>query len=214
MSGEQLVAQRVSILVTTSHRPSQRVRSFVKDLVSVLPNAVKLTRGKATLEELYYEAIARGAKRVIIVSVWKGNPGSLRVYEPLEPPDTRLGLIARIVMKGVKLSRETPGAQRAFGARSLGVFLDAPPSSTLFSLADTLTRVFLGKIVLSRDDDSVDVVAVIRPFSEGLAEVTFLCTGSGRVCGPTLRIVGVEDLVSGFSTYKARRVEPARGKGP
>jgi len=214
MSGEQLVAQRVSILVTTSHRPSQRVRSFVKDLVSVLPNAVKLTRGKATLEELYYEAVARGAKRVIIVNVWKGNPGSLRVYEPLEPPDTRLGLIARIVMKGVKLSRETPGAQRAFGARSLGVFLDAPPSSMLFGLADTLTRVFLGKIVLTRDDDSVDVVAVIRPFSEGLAEVTFLCTGSGRVCGPTLRIVGVEDLVSGFSTYKARRAESARGKSP
>lgn len=200
------------IIVTTSHRPSQRVRSFVKDLVSVLPSAVKLTRGKATLSDLYYEAVARGAKRVIVVTVWKGNPGTLRVYEPLEPPSTELSLVARIALSGVKLSRETPGAQRAFGTNSLGVYIDAPPTQTFFNLADTLSRAFLARIALSRDDKDFDVVAVIQPYPEGIAEITFVCTGTGRVCGPTLRVVGVEDFVSGFSAHKARGARPAGSK--
>ena len=205
-----MVPQRAMIIVTTSHRPSQRARSFVKDLVSVLPSAIKLARGKATLNDLYYEAVARGAKRVVVVTVWKGNPGALRVYEPLEPPRTELSLIARITMRGVKLSRESPGAQRAFGANSLGVYIDAPPSQTFFNLADTLSRIFLARMALTRDDKDFDVVAVIRPYPEGVAEITFICTGTGRVCGPTLRVAGVEDFVSGFSAHKARGAGRAR----
>ncbi|BEP18480.1 hypothetical protein PYJP_18320 [Pyrofollis japonicus] len=206
------MAQKADIVVTTSHRPSQRVRSFVKDLVAVLPNAVKISRGKATIQELYYEVVARGAKRLVIVTTWKGNPGSLKIYEPLEPPEARLELIVNMVLGGVRLSRETPGAQRSFGSKSLGVYIEQGVSKTFFSLSDTLARAFLARIVFSREDTSVDTIAVIRPHQESIAEIVFICPASGRICGPTLRLLGVRDYVSGFSAHKARRLEAARSR--
>ncbi|ABM80434.1 Brix domain-containing protein [Hyperthermus butylicus] len=194
------------ILVTTSHRPTQRIRSFVKDLASVLPNAVKINRGKATMRDLYYEAASIGANRVVIVAGWKGNPGSINVYEPVEPPDMELKLIARLLLRGVRLSRETPGAQRSYGTSSLGVYVESG-SQELAVLADTLIRAFNAKLILDleRAHRVVDVVAVISPGRDDyVAEIRFLCTGSGRQCGPLLRLAGVADNVSGYRLHRAR----------
>lgn len=203
------------ILVTTSHRPSQRVRSFVKDLASVLPNAVRRNRGKATMRDLYYDAVSIGANRVVIVGGWKGNPGSLTVYKPSEPPEEGLELLARITLQGVRLSRETPGAQRAYGARSLGVYVEG--SSDEYSMiGDLLIRLFNGRLILDLETAHkvVDVVAVVRPGPPGsVAEISFLCTGSGRYCGPTLRVRGVYDYVSGFRLYRGGVVEREAGGG-
>jgi len=200
-----VAARRTRIIVTTSHRPTQRVRSFVKDLVSVLPGAEKLTRGKATLRDLYYEAAARGAQRVIVVSVWKGNPGTLHVYEPLEPPSLELRLMLRIMLEGVRLSRETPGAQRAYGAQSLGVYVPPAASDELHRLADTLARALLASIAIDYDEalDRFDVVAVLDKGRGSIAEVEFRCS-SGRVCGPLLRIAGVVDYDAGLRLHKAK----------
>ncbi|KSW12630.1 Brix domain containing protein [Pyrodictium occultum] len=203
------------MLVTTSHRPTQRVRSFVKDLVSVLPGAERLTRGKATLRDLYYEAAARGAKRVIVVSVWKGNPGTVNVYQPLEPPEMELRLMARILLRGVRLSRETPGAQRAYGARSLGVHVAPSAGQALHSLADLLSRAFLARVALDYEEALArfDVVAVVREGSRSLAEVEFRCS-TGRACGPLLRIAGVVDYDTGVRLHKAEGALGEAGQSP
>jgi U3 small nucleolar ribonucleoprotein protein IMP4 len=192
------------ILVTTSHRPSQRIRSFAKDLASVLPNAIRRNRGKATMRDLYYEAVSIGANRVVIVGGRKGNPGVVSVYEPSEPPEEGLKLLGRLSLQGVRLSRETPGAQRSYGASSLGVYVESS-SHDLSMLGDILIRLFNGRLILDLDRAHriVDVVAIVRQGPPGsIAEVTFLCAGSGRQCGPTLRLRGVYDYVSGFRLYR------------
>ena len=203
------------ILVTTSHRPSQRVRSFVKDLASVLPNAVRRNRGKATMRDLYYEAVSIGANRVVIVGGRKGNPGVISVYEPSEPPEEELKLLARLSLLGVRLSRETPGAQRSYRASSLGVYVDSS-SADLSMVGDLLIKLFNGRLILDlvRAHRLVDVVAVVRPGPPGsVAEVTFLCAGSGRQCGPTLRLRGVYDYVSGFRLYRGEGSREEAGGG-
>ena len=199
------MSRRTRIIVTTSHRPTQRVRSFVKDLVSVLPGAEKLTRGKSTLRDLYYEAVARGAQRVIVVSVWKGNPGTLNIYEPLEPPRMELRLISRIMLDGVRLSRETPGAQSAYGAQSLGRYVSPAAGEVLHRLADILARTLLARITVDYDEalSRFDVVAVVDKGKGSLAEVEFRCS-TGRACGPLLRIAGVVDYDAGLRMHKAR----------
>ncbi|NOZ88772.1 MAG: Brix domain containing protein [Crenarchaeota archaeon] len=203
-------AEKPLIIVTTSHRPTQRVRSFVKDLVSVLPRAVRLTRGKATLRDLYYEAMGLGVRRVVVVSTWKGNPGTIRVYEPLEPPGEGLREILSLRLAGVKLSRERPEAQRSYGARVLGVV--APPPGPLAGLADSLVRGFLARLVFSEEEPGVDVAARISPGgSEYVAVIDFVCTGSGRPCGPLLRLAGGVDHVSGLRLHRARGVAAAPG---
>lgn len=93
------------IIVTTSRRPGKRLRSFVKDLASVLPRAERVTRGHLTMQELAVLALNRGVNRVVVVAERRGNPGIIRVYEP-KPAPPRLENIVSFIVKGVSLSRE------------------------------------------------------------------------------------------------------------
>ncbi len=195
---------RVRVIVTTSHRPSQRVRSFAKDLAAVLPDAVKVNRGKSSLRDLYYDAVGYGAERVVIVGVWKGNPGAVRVYAVPEPPEVGLKPLAEILLAGVALRREIPGSQKIMGTRRLAIDLASAPRK-LHPLLDTLSRSFLASLVADEDRlESYDVVMRVEERDDGVV-VLFHCTGTGRVCGPRLRLAKVVDHVSG-TTYRLREL--------
>jgi len=196
-----LSASKKLIIVTTSHRPTQRVRSFVKDLASVLPYAVKVNRGKASLLDLYYDAMAIGAKRVVVVGVKKGNPGIIRVYMPREPPEIGLDEIVVISLSGVKLRREHPEAQKTFNIRSLGIDARDIRDKIVGRVADTLVRAFLAKLVVFDEDiEKVDVLVKLHIEEKELI-MTFVCGATGRVCGPTLRVIAVRDNVAGYRVY-------------
>jgi len=210
-----LLASKKLIIVTTSHRPTQRVRSFVKDLASVLPYAVKVNRGKASLLDLYYDAMAVGAKRIVVVGAKKGNPGIVRVYAPREPPEIGLEEIAVISLSGVKLRREHQEAQKTFNTRSLGIDVRGIGDEIVRRIADTLVRAFLAKLVVFDEDvEKVDVLAKLRIEEKELV-TTFICSTTGRVCGPTLRIIAVRDNVAGYRVYipGAGRQEISRSIG-
>ncbi len=186
----------VRILVTTSHRPSQRVRSFAKDLASVLPEAVKVNRGKSSLRDLYYDAVGYGAERVVVIGVWKGNPGLLRVYSvSLDVSSPGLHLISEIRLAGVALRREIPGSQKIMGVRRLAIDATTAPRE-LGDVVDTFSRSFLASIVFEEERLSrFDVV--LRVESSKPLTLAFYCTGTGRPCGPRLRVAGILDRVSG-----------------
>ena len=190
---------RAKILVTTSHRPTQRVRSFIKDLASVLPEAIKLNRGKSSLRDLYYDAMAYGATRIVIVTVWKGNPGKMLVYQPLEPPDVGLKLIASYLIRGVKLRREVPGSKKLQSTTKLAIDLTSINSERLRMLADTISRSFLARMVF--DPDELEHFNVVLELEEAGSTIVlkFISPRDNRVCGPIIRIQGVRDYVSGFS---------------
>lgn len=84
------------MVVTTSRKPSQRTRSFVKDLARVLGGKT-LTRGKTPLRE-----ILANYPKVIIVEEYRGNPGKLKFYD-IEKNKLILLFIS------VKLQREVCG---------------------------------------------------------------------------------------------------------
>ena len=188
------------------------MRSFVKDLASVLPYAVKVNRGKASLLDLYYDAMAIGAKRVVVIGVKKGNPGIVRVYEPRAPPETGLDEIVVISLSGAKLRREHPEAQKIFNTRSLGVDVRGVEGVIVGRVADALVRAFLAKlIVFDEDAEKVDVLMKLRIEEKELV-ITFVCSATERVCGPTLRVVAVRDNVAGYRVYipGARRQKAGR----
>lgn len=66
-----------SLLITTSRRTSNRVRSFAHDLWSVLPGTERFNRGSMSVEELVSRIRQSGAKAALVISIWKGNPGEL-----------------------------------------------------------------------------------------------------------------------------------------
>jgi len=65
------------ILISTSRRPSTRTRSFVKELLGVIPLSFQVTRGKKSIEELKDVAILKDCRRLMIVESKDGNPSTL-----------------------------------------------------------------------------------------------------------------------------------------
>ncbi len=169
---------------------------------------MKLIRGKATLRDILFEAYNASVKRVIIVTTWKGNPGSLYIYEPGETLEEGLKALAMFRLSGVKLSRERPEAQRSYGTKSLGV-VSLSEIEEYRLLSDIIVRAFLARLVFDVDTPATDITAVIRPPSSAshFAEIDFLCTASRKPCGPLLRVVRVEDYVSGHRLYRSRRIQ-------
>ena len=100
----------MTILVTTSRHPNPRLRTFVKDLASALPNAVYINRGKLNIDELAAEGYRRGSEVIVIVGRgWYGNPGRIVFMHIYEDRFEFYPLIIRV--RGVKLVREMSDAK-------------------------------------------------------------------------------------------------------
>ena len=65
------------IVIGTTRKPSQRIRSFAKELARVIPRGVRLTRGKQSLIDFCEEARSKGASCILLVGGYHGNPGRL-----------------------------------------------------------------------------------------------------------------------------------------
>ncbi|CAB3288729.1 putative Brix domain-containing ribosomal biogenesis protein [Methanocaldococcus lauensis] len=63
------------MIITTSRKPSQRTRSFVRDLERTL-NLPYVQRGKLSLKELF-----EMDKHILLIGEFKANPGTLIVYD-------------------------------------------------------------------------------------------------------------------------------------
>jgi len=92
------------ILLTTSHRPTRRVRSLCNDLARSIPGLTRVNRGKMSLLGVAERTVEMGAEKFIIVDRWKGGPGRIRFFKVTDeffrevPP--------RLYISGVKMRRE------------------------------------------------------------------------------------------------------------
>ncbi|MFN4045755.1 MAG: hypothetical protein ACK4H7_00240 [Acidilobaceae archaeon] len=169
----------MTVIVTTSRRPSRRSRSLVKDLASVMPGALRLTRGHKSLSDLAKEALFVGADRVIVICERRGNPGVIRVYEPLASPPA-LGEKAVFIVAGVRLAREA-GAGRAVRPRYLLVKASGGPKAEEFG--EVFMSAFHAR-VYREDLEGESVVAEIE-CSGDIISLSF--KQAGRLVGPILK---------------------------
>lgn len=170
------------ILITASRRPSPRTRSFIKDLVSILPGSKRVNRGHKSLTELAIEAISNNLKYVMVVTERRGNPGSLMIYEVSGTAPYRVSLkrISRIILSGVKLSRENPESSKSYGAKTIGVDYSNCISSDCFLISDLLIK--LAGNGLSEKPDIMFVLS-----EERFIELRALNV-HGKVIGPVIRV--------------------------
>lgn len=107
------------IILTTSHRPTRRVRSLCNDLASTIPSLVRVNRGKMGLIDVAEKSIHAGSGKFIVVDRWKGCPGRIRLYK-VNDGEIREEA-PRIYVSGVKLRREfkTPFGKRREKVNSL-----------------------------------------------------------------------------------------------
>ncbi|QGA54499.1 ribosomal biogenesis protein [Sulfolobus sp. E5-1-F] len=72
---------RTRIVITSSRDPSIRTRNFLNILAFLLPDSVKITRGKKSKIEIFKRAINLGAIYLLFVLAKNGNPLRIVVYD-------------------------------------------------------------------------------------------------------------------------------------
>jgi rRNA maturation protein Rpf1 len=68
------------ILISTSRRPTSRIRRFSHDLNRLIAKSIYINRGKLNMIGIIERARTIDADRVILVERWKGEVGRLRFY--------------------------------------------------------------------------------------------------------------------------------------
>lgn len=174
-----------NLLITTSHRPSYRTRTFIKDFSTALPGTIRVHRGKKTLLELAIEAKRYRVKYIAVVGEKKGNPSMIRLYSIGEGHRYSQDILkhyATIVMKGVSLTRELPDSTRAYNPEKLLIDVDNCITDQCYILGDIFLKIYSDRIDYERYDVKImfiDEKNVVR------AEIR---SRLNRVCGPILRI--------------------------
>lgn len=69
------------ILLTTSRRPTNRIRTLCHDLTRSIPTLVRINRGKLNLEGIAEKALELNADRVILIDRWKGGSGKIKLFQ-------------------------------------------------------------------------------------------------------------------------------------
>jgi len=118
-----------SLLLTTSRKTSNRVRTFVRDLCSVLPGVERFNRGGMGLSELTARITQSGAKAAIIISIWKGNPGEMTILSPTGQE------VINIRLDTVHLRREVSSATSTRTVRAGSVAIKSESSENAKALA-------------------------------------------------------------------------------
>jgi len=137
------------ILLTTSRRPTGRMRSFCHDLANCISDVVRVNRGKMSLDGVAEKAIELEADRVIIVDRWHGGPRKINLFQV-----SSTGLKTApplMLLSGILLRREFKEGTRR--VRSFVITVEPKTSPELEKIARSLSQ-FLGFPILSLDDAS------------------------------------------------------------
>ncbi|OYT39812.1 MAG: hypothetical protein B6U89_03450 [Desulfurococcales archaeon ex4484_58] len=176
------------LLITTSHKPSPRTRSFVKDLANTLPSSLRVTRGKKTLVEIGLEAYRFKTRYVFIVNEKRGNPSSIRVYgADYLGKMPRLKHTHTIILGGVKLTRENPESTRAYNPETININYDRCETDKCYKLADLLASIY-HEILSDKPDIEIELIEKNYVFFKPLNRL-------GKICGPILKIKDVKTIV-------------------
>jgi U3 small nucleolar ribonucleoprotein protein IMP4 len=137
------------ILLTTSRRPTGRIRTFCRDLVNSIPDVVRVNRGKMSLDGVAEKAIEVEADRVVVVDRWHGGPGRINLYQL---GSTGLESVPPLMLiKAIRLRRELKETTKR--PRSSAITLAPEDSAKLEKIAGPLSQ-FFGLPVLSLSEAS------------------------------------------------------------
>lgn len=174
------------ILITTSRRPTQIIRSFCKDLTYTFPETFKINRGKLNLYGLAEKAMKLKAEKVLIVNRWKGGPGKIELYEVGEgglkpiPP--------LIYVRSVLLRRNFKAIPHGKRIKSIALETDETISRETRRLEEALSNFFSIPIVKHEAaQEGFDAVMQVKESHQGL-NITFSLTPKMVEIGPRIRI--------------------------
>jgi U3 small nucleolar ribonucleoprotein protein IMP4 len=79
-NGLVLHTPRTDIIITSSRDASKRTRSFLNELELIIPNSLKINRGRQSFREILNISYEIGARFLLFILTYKGNPAFLELY--------------------------------------------------------------------------------------------------------------------------------------
>lgn len=172
------------IAIGSTRKPTDRIRSFIKELAHVLPNAVRLTRGKQGFPEFCKEATSAGASQMLLVGAWHGNPGRL-VFLRQKADEGWVFQPPTILLKSVTLLREL-GRDPPSPRTSLYVVPETPSD---VAPAESLAAALDAPVTLQDQLPSTpDRGAVLQVSLQQRSVLEFLSPTEKEPLGPTLHV--------------------------
>ena len=92
------------VAFTTSRDPSNKTRSFLKDITSVVPESEKFSRGTQNLSFTLARLHSEGFELAIVINSVKGNPNFWRIFDLSKSEPKELPFA--IKLRGLTLSRD------------------------------------------------------------------------------------------------------------
>ncbi|MEM2386887.1 MAG: hypothetical protein QXO50_02575 [Candidatus Bathyarchaeia archaeon] len=175
------------ILLTTSRRPTRRIRTFCKELSYNIPSITRINRGKLSFEGLASKALELNAEKILIVDRWKGGPGKIELFK-LE--NGKLQPISPLIyLRGVKLRREFGTMPRGRRIKSTAILVSSKSSQEIVKLEKSFSEFFNLPLVQSLENCKNYNALLQTGINEaGEIVVTFRLLPENVEIGPRMRI--------------------------
>jgi len=165
------------------------VRTFARDLWTVLPDTQRFNRGGMGLSEITARVGQTGANAALIISMWKGNPSILSFKS------TTGDELASIKIEMAMLRREVSKEKKRTNAVS-GVFIESQSSEKTHALGRLLSK-FLN--VDLREVSQIDPATLdpgqtaiwLQDANSGKILWTHYHTTDGTEMGPRIRVTSL-----------------------
>lgn len=168
---------------TTSRSPTNKTRTFIHDMVSMVPNSSRIPRGSANEIFCLTSMKNQGYETAIIVNSVKGNPNFVRLFSLTDEIEE---LSYAIKIRGLTLSRDylEKRRQRKPAVSILISTLENP-------VEEEILRKFLGisneSIEKFKDKEYVTVYADYLDKDEGIIFIEFL-DKNNKQTGPRIKL--------------------------
>ena len=173
------------MLLTTSRRPTGRIRTFCRDLASSIPDVMRVNRGKMSVDGVAEKAIELEADRVVVVDRWHGGPGKISLF--LVSSTGLKSVPPVMLLSGIRLRREFEEGTRRL--RSSVITVEPETSPDLERIAGRLSQYF-GLPILSLDEatDSHRASMHLMFDSSRRLQITFLLLQRMVEIGPRVTL--------------------------
>jgi len=160
------MAEPKKILLTTSREPTAKIRTFCNDLAQVMPNVMRVNRGKMSTDEVAEKALELDAMKVVIVDRGHAGSGTIKFFKVDESGLVSIPPIIHV--SSITLTREL-GASRGKPAVSL-VTSPSETSKEISRLAGALSKFF-----------NIPILLTSKPFEVGSTVMTVSCDKTDRI---------------------------------
>jgi U3 small nucleolar ribonucleoprotein protein IMP4 len=180
-----------SLLITSSRKTSNRVRSFIRDLSQVIPDSERFNRGGMSLKELTSRITASGANAACVVSMEKGNP---RTIQFIDSSGTNL---ATVTVESAMLRRETSANKGPHMVEMHSISVRKGSSARTLQLAQLISEIFgrpleiVEELATSTEEGGARVIIWFEDSSGDKTIWTFYDSHEIREIGPRIRVLSV-----------------------